>query len=246
LIKMFLSYGDWGLGIGDWGLGPIPNLQSPIPNPRELKYLIILISIHKLYLLITFIFIIIMKITIALHIVLYNFILCNRFLQQTNTATSNTSTIVTTNSSLKCGQFTCPSANSQCFGKYNEACLCNTEWATFPFDQFEMCNYKKKKQVVTFLLEFFIPFGAGHLYAKNYAMGIIKLLYFVLSCCLFGLVRLLSKKTEENNTFILLLSLLGCITCIGVIVWQLTDIILIGLNRYSDGNGILLYPMTNN
>jgi len=31
--------GDWGLGIGDWGigdwgLGPIPNPQSPIPNPH--------------------------------------------------------------------------------------------------------------------------------------------------------------------------------------------------------------------
>jgi hypothetical protein len=27
----------WGLGmgIGDWGLGPIPNPQSPIPNPPK-------------------------------------------------------------------------------------------------------------------------------------------------------------------------------------------------------------------
>jgi len=24
------------LGIGDWGLGPIPNPQSPIPNPQIL------------------------------------------------------------------------------------------------------------------------------------------------------------------------------------------------------------------
>jgi len=24
-----------GLGIGDWGLGPIPNPQSPIPNPHR-------------------------------------------------------------------------------------------------------------------------------------------------------------------------------------------------------------------
>jgi len=32
------------LGIGDWGLGPIPNPQSPIPNPlispKCIKYLI--------------------------------------------------------------------------------------------------------------------------------------------------------------------------------------------------------------
>jgi hypothetical protein len=28
------------LGIGDWGLGPIPNPQSPIPNPHLKIYLI--------------------------------------------------------------------------------------------------------------------------------------------------------------------------------------------------------------
>jgi len=29
--KLYILYGDWGLGIGDWGLGigPIPNPQSP-------------------------------------------------------------------------------------------------------------------------------------------------------------------------------------------------------------------------
>jgi len=27
-----LGVGGWG--IGDWGLGPIPNPQSPIPNPQ--------------------------------------------------------------------------------------------------------------------------------------------------------------------------------------------------------------------
>jgi len=30
------------LGIGDWGLGPIPNPQSPIPNPQ----IIYLLSIN--------------------------------------------------------------------------------------------------------------------------------------------------------------------------------------------------------
>jgi len=28
------------LGIGDWGLGPIPNPQSPIPNPQLLNQFI--------------------------------------------------------------------------------------------------------------------------------------------------------------------------------------------------------------
>jgi hypothetical protein len=27
--------GDWGLGIGDWAQSPIPNPQSPIPNPQS-------------------------------------------------------------------------------------------------------------------------------------------------------------------------------------------------------------------
>jgi len=26
------------MGIGDWGLGPIPNPQSPIPNPHKNDY----------------------------------------------------------------------------------------------------------------------------------------------------------------------------------------------------------------
>jgi hypothetical protein len=33
------------MGIGDWGLGPIPNPQSPIPNPHVsyLNYKLIII-----------------------------------------------------------------------------------------------------------------------------------------------------------------------------------------------------------
>jgi len=31
-LNYFNNYS--ALGIGDWGLGPIPNPQSPIPNPQ--------------------------------------------------------------------------------------------------------------------------------------------------------------------------------------------------------------------
>jgi len=32
------------LGIGDWGLGPIPNPQSPIPNPHFSPDILVQIS----------------------------------------------------------------------------------------------------------------------------------------------------------------------------------------------------------
>jgi len=38
------------LGIGDWGLGPIPNPQSPIPNPHFIqKNKIKFINLNKYY-----------------------------------------------------------------------------------------------------------------------------------------------------------------------------------------------------
>jgi len=35
------------LGIGDWGLGPIPNPQSPIPNPLYILPPKILFNLNK-------------------------------------------------------------------------------------------------------------------------------------------------------------------------------------------------------
>ncbi|MCQ2820013.1 MAG: hypothetical protein MJ252_22330 [archaeon] len=32
------------MGIGDWGLGPIPNPQSPIPNPQFLNIILLIFS----------------------------------------------------------------------------------------------------------------------------------------------------------------------------------------------------------
>jgi len=32
------------MGIGDWGLGPIPNPQSPIPNPHYSSAFILLFN----------------------------------------------------------------------------------------------------------------------------------------------------------------------------------------------------------
>ena len=37
-IKNYLLNNKINMGIGDWGLGPIPNPQSPIPNPHIYYY----------------------------------------------------------------------------------------------------------------------------------------------------------------------------------------------------------------
>ncbi|MCQ2817288.1 MAG: hypothetical protein MJ252_08495 [archaeon] len=40
------------MGIGDWGLGPIPNPQSPIPNPQFFSFSNILINLFTFILFI--------------------------------------------------------------------------------------------------------------------------------------------------------------------------------------------------
>ena len=147
------------------------------------------------------------------------------------------------NNYINCGYFICPSSYAKCSGKYNEACICNDEYDSYPFDTYEKCFYKKKQQLIAFLLELFITFGAGHIYAENYTIGILKAFFFVIACFNFISIRIWNKKTEENNTSVLLLGLTGFILCVVIIIWQIVDIILLGLNRYIDGNGITLYPM---
>ena len=44
-VIYLLCNNEWGLGlgIGDWGLGPIPNPQSPIPNPHIIKLIYVIL-----------------------------------------------------------------------------------------------------------------------------------------------------------------------------------------------------------
>lgn len=139
---------------------------------------------------------------------------------------------------LTCGNYKCPEEGGYCAGTYNQICVCYDEYDSYPFDKFEMCNYKRKKQIIAFVLELFLMFGIGHFYLANYKLAIIKLIFFILGYSLFIVLRKMSKKTEENNTFSLLTALFGCFICILIIIWQIIDVILLGLGRYTDGKGI--------
>ena len=48
ILFIQIYFGDWGWGIGDGGLGPIPNPQSPIPNPLfQSKYIFLTVLKQK-------------------------------------------------------------------------------------------------------------------------------------------------------------------------------------------------------
>jgi hypothetical protein len=133
----------------------------------------------------------------------------------------------------------------------NTVCKCSSEYAEYelnkPLKEGEkpavasaskaFCQYQRKKQLTYFLLEFFLNIGAGHLYAGNVLLGILKLLIVILPClgyCVFMCV----SSNKDNGTVKALSSLFGCVASI----WWLTDLILIGTRHYDDGNTVPLAP----
>ena len=119
---------------------------------------------------------------------------------------------------------------------YQSICLCDKGYETK--DRDKPCNYKRKEQWLVFTLETVVAFGAGHFYAENYALAIPKLIFWILGWGLFIAMRVVSVKREKKDELALLLAMVSCLFTLGIIIWYITDVILIGLNRYDDGNGI--------
>ena len=121
-------------------------------------------------------------------------------------------------------------------------CECHNGYATYPHTENKKCNYKKKKQWVAFLLEAIPSFGIGHLYIKNYGLGIGKLIFWIITWSLLILMRYFSIQREWKDEVALKFGLLSSIFTSVLIIWYITDLVLIGLNRYTDGNNIDLFP----
>jgi hypothetical protein len=139
---------------------------------------------------------------------------------------------------LQCGKYTCNSEQGECIGKSNSLCFCFDQYDTFPQEGSNvMCNYEKKKQLIAFLLEL-AGFGIGHFYTGNLGIGIPKLIMYMLACIAIIVLRIFSKKTEENNPTTLFLAFIACTVCCSIVIWHVIDVILYGLNKYKDGYGI--------
>jgi hypothetical protein len=100
------------------------------------------------------------------------------------------------------------------------------------------CNYKRKNQNIYFILEFLLNCGAGHIYAKNFLIGTIKsglmfLIYFLL---ILSMILSFCGKTSNFFAFSFVI-----LIPVALAIW-VADSVLIGLDFYSDGNGVPLIP----
>lgn len=99
-----------------------------------------------------------------------------------------------------------------------------------------LCNYKLKRQVSSFLLELFIPLGAGHFYADRDFFGGFKF-FLAIMICVFCCIVISNKESKKLRIFFTIA--LGLLT-IGFFTWHIFDLVMFALNKYNDGNDIPL------
>jgi hypothetical protein len=141
-----------------------------------------------------------------------------------------------------CNKETCK--NGRCDNE--SLCICNKEYA-FLKDNYnrdaELCNYRLKDQKIAFLLELILIFGIGHFYCHRILYGALKVA-IILSTLIID--YFLKKSTYKKSlTTQNIISYLSYSMYFGLIVFQLFDVIMFGLNKHTDGYGFALYFHNN-
>jgi hypothetical protein len=124
-------------------------------------------------------------------------------------------------------------------------CVCNTGFTTFPATNIQECNYQQKRQLVAFLCELFLGFGAGHFYSERYTFAGLKLAAFLFGIyiiCLFPLSAKCINDRCDNDYLVITVSCFYYCCAIGLAFWFIYDLVIFGQNSYKDGNGIELTP----
>lgn len=107
----------------------------------------------------------------------------------------------------------------------------------------EFCTYKRKSQLVYFLLEFILNIGAGHLYASNYTLGVIKMILVFLPCVLFSLLICMGVMSSSKIADMAVFGYCLVVASVcAIVIWWLVDVILIAIGYYTDGNRVPLIP----
>jgi hypothetical protein len=124
-------------------------------------------------------------------------------------------------------------------------CDCEPGYTTLQNATDTLCGYKQKKQKTAFLLELLLGFGAGHFYAERYTFAGLKLaafVYGVLIICLFPLTAKLVSEKCDSDLVVIAFSCFFYVCALGLAFWYIWDMVMFGLNKYEDGNGIPLMP----
>ena len=127
----------------------------------------------------------------------------------------------------------------------SKKCQCPTGYAQDPKVEVskdkKSCQYKQKHQALFFGLELIFPFGVGHFYAKRILYGVLKMLVVVFVVVLDFLMKRMLKTFKAKQNFSIVIYMLY----FGLLVWQMADIICIGINHFKDGKGFKLMTLGN-
>ena len=141
--------------------------------------------------------------------------------------------------SISCSPQNCPPLQGIC---YKNQCVCSKDFVTVNNQYIKnygiSCNYQTKNRFIAFLLEFFFPFGVGHLYAEKKYLAIIKFSFFLIF--LFGYCGQLCCLQKPINKGIIFVSVIFLLDLLLWILMQIFDIICYALGYYYDGNGVIM------
>lgn len=120
-------------------------------------------------------------------------------------------------------------------------CICNTGYITFRSTDGTQCNYQQASTVAAFLLEFFLGSmsGAGYFYLGKIGLAVGQLVLFLVSICCCGggyyYVKGDGSKGYASG---------GCgLLSLGIFIWWLYAVIVIGLGHVTDKNGAPIPPL---
>jgi hypothetical protein len=141
-----------------------------------------------------------------------------------------------------CDANNCKNPNGKCLS--TSICLCNKGYAQLAAttdSKSSSCAYEQKSQTIAFILELIFFFGVGHFYVGQILYGLIKLLYIVLvlilDCVLRRIIFNRFPSAHKSQTFLMFLFYTLYLI---IIVWEVVDICLYGMNKIKDGNGVPL------
>lgn len=148
-------------------------------------------------------------------------------------------------------------------------CICEEGYTDLDSSQYVKCCYKRKSQLIAFLLEFVLGFGVGHFYIGNNQIGFLKLfgcLTFCCSCCTIAFCFCYKEENPKRNISlevqtlsvnvnlgndnkisrtiqplkIKIFNIIMLFSIYALLIWHCVDVVLFGLNLFNDGNGIAL------